>query len=241
MLGCERCTLTHSPGAAVLLPLPLVTGLGLELGLVVPDATRASSVAAVPVDVAALVAVAVAVAVVVAVAVAVAVAVPAGVPVAVLVTVGDGVRSGPWLRLGDGDHATGGSVVWAEWLADGLVAGGLVEGELVEGELVEGDGDREGEGESDREGDGEGVGVPEDGSAWHTVSVFAAVVRGAACAVPRTPRVRKLPLSKVTAVTLTCAKRMRDRLSTLLVRVTVCSSGFVGDSGMDGYAGTHFR
>jgi hypothetical protein len=37
MLDCERWTLTHSSGGAVVLlplPLPLVVGLGSELGLV---------------------------------------------------------------------------------------------------------------------------------------------------------------------------------------------------------------
>jgi hypothetical protein len=233
MLGWERCTLTHSSGAAVVvaLPLPLlVCGLGLEFGLVVPIATCASRVAAVAVDVDVAVAVLVGVLVMVLV----------GVLVAVLAPAGDGVRSGPLLTLAGGDHTVGGSVTLAEWVADGLVAGGLVAG-LVEGGLVEGDGD--GEGERDREGDGVGVGVgvAEDGSAWHTVSVFVAVVLGAACAVPRRPRVRKLPLSKVTAAALACAKRIKDRPSTLLVRVAVCSSWFVGDSGTDGYAGTHFR
>jgi hypothetical protein len=237
MLGWERCTLTHSSGAAVVVALPLpplVCGLGLEFGLVVPIATCASRVAAVAVDVA----VAVLVGVLVMVLVGVLVMVLVGVLVAVLAPAGDGVRSGPLLTLAGGDHTVGGSVALAEWVADGLVAGGLVAG-LVEGGLVEGDGD--GEGERDREGDGVGVGVAEDGSAWHTVSVFVAVVLGAACAVPRRPRVRKLPLSKVTAATLACAKRIKDRPSTLLVRVAVCSSWFVGDSGTDGYAGTHFR
>ena len=256
MLGWERCTLTHSSGAAVvvallllllpplllpplLLPLLLlVCGLELEFGLVVPIATCASRVAAVAVAVD--VAVAVLVGVLVMVLVAVLVGVLVGVLAPVLAPVGDGVRSGPLLTLAGGDDTVGGSVALAEWVADGLVAGGLVAG-LVEGGLVEGDGD--GEGERDREGDGVGVGVgvAEDGSAWHTVSVFVAVVLGAACAVPRRPRVRKLPLSKVTAAALACAKRIKDRPSTLLVRVAVCSSWFVGDSGTDGYAGTHFR
>jgi len=241
MLGWERCTLTHSSGAAVvvallllLLPLLLlVCGLELEFGLVVPIATCASRVAAVAVDVdvavAVLVGVLVAVlvgvlvAVLVGVLVMVLVAVLVGVLVAVLAPAGDGVRSGPLLTLAGGDDTVGGSVALAEWVADGLLAGGLVAG-LVEGGLVEGDGD--GEGERDREGDGVGVGVgvAEDGSAWHTVSVFVAVVLGAACAVPRRPRVRKLPLSKVTAAALACAKRIKDRPSTLLVRVAVCSS-----------------
>jgi hypothetical protein len=41
------------------------------------------------------------------------------------------------------------------------------------------------------------------------VAAWFAVVVVAACALPSRPRVRKLPLSKVTAATLTCAKRMR--------------------------------
>ena len=105
------------------------------------------------------------------------------------------------LRAG-GSTVGGGLLAVAVWLGDGLV-----EGELVEGE---GDGDGEGEGERDSEGDGDGdgVGVLDDGSAWHTLSVFAGVVVGAACAVPSTPRARKLPVSKVPAATLTCAKRI---------------------------------
>jgi hypothetical protein len=95
---------------------------------------------------------------------------------------------------------------------------------VVEGER-DGDGEGDGEGEGERggegDGDGEGVGVPDESSAWHTVSVFdvvAALAAGAACAVPSMPTVRKLPLSKVTAVTLTCAKRIK------LARLR-CSSG----------------
>jgi hypothetical protein len=64
------------------------------------------------------------------------------------------------------------------------------------------------------------------------VSVFVvfAVCPGVdAWALPSRPRARKPPLSKVTAAALTCAKRIKDRLSTLLVRVTVCSSWFGGD------------
>jgi len=100
---------------------------------------------------------------------------------------------------------------------------------VVEGERDgdgEGDGEGDGDGEGERggegDGDGEGVGVPDEGSAWHTVSEFdvvAALAAGAACAVPSTPTVRKLPLSKVTAVTLTCAKRIK------IARLR-CSSGF---------------
>jgi hypothetical protein len=210
MLDCERWTLTHSSGGAVVPvpPLPLVAGLGSELGLV---AARASSVEA-------AVRVAVAEDVAVAVPVALAVAVPVALDVPEADVEGDGevVLLDPALTLAGDGNTLGRVLAVAEWFADGLL------------ELVDGDGEGDGEGDGDREGDGdgdgEGVGVPEAGSAWHTVSVLAVVVRGAACAVPSTPRVKKLPLSKVTAATLTCAKRIKNRLSTLLVRVTVCSS-----------------
>jgi len=195
MLDWERWTLTHSSGGAVVpvLVLPLFCGLGLELGLA---ATRASSAAAVA-DV-------------------------ADVPDCE----GDGevswegggevVWGGTLLALAGGSTVDGRVVAAAEVLADGLVEG---EGE---GE-VEGEGDGEGEGEcgGEDEGDGEGVGVLADGSAWHTLSVFAVVAAGAACAacaVPSAPRVSKLPLSKVTAATLTCAKRIR-------IACLRCSSG----------------
>jgi hypothetical protein len=206
MLDCERWTLTHSSGGAVVPvpPLPLVAGLGFELGLV---AARASSVEA---------AVRVAVAVPVALALAVAVPVALDVPEADVEGDGEVVLLGPALTLaGDGD-TLGRVLAVAEWFADGLL-------ELVDGD-GEGDGEADGDREGDGDGDGEGVGVLEAGSAWHTVSVLAVVVAGAACAVPSTPRVKKLPLSKVTAATLTCAKRIKNRLSALLVRVTVCSS-----------------
>jgi hypothetical protein len=118
----------------------------------------------------------------------------------------------PPLALTEAGDLVGGSLATAEWLADELAeAEGDVEGE--------GDGDRDGEGE----GEGEGEGVAEAGIAWHTVSVlvaavFVAAAFGAACAVPTTPRARKLPLSKVTAATLTCAKRIR-------IACLRCSSG----------------
>jgi hypothetical protein len=232
MLACERWTLTHSSGGAVVLPLavgvglplPLAVGLGSELGLVVTSVASA-----------ALVVLAVLVTVVLAVAVAVAVAVPVAVAVAVLgavavaVSVPDGdveadrdgevVRLGPPLTLTGGGNILGGALAAAEWLAVGLL-------ELVESD-GEGDGVGDGDGDGEGDDDGVGVGVPEGGRAWHTVSVLLAlfvIARGAACALPSTPRVRKLPLSTVTAATLTCAKRIKNRLSTLLVRVTVCSS-----------------
>jgi hypothetical protein len=204
MLDCERWTLTHSSGGAVVpvlpLPLPLVTGLGSELGSELGlVATSASSV-------------------------------PAAVPVAVAVAVPDGdadgdgevVSVGPPLARTGGGNTLGVEVGAAELFVAGLL-------ELVEGD-GEGDGDGEvdGEGDSDEDGegdgDGEGVGVLEAGSAWHTESVLAAGASEAACAWPSMPRVRKLPLSTVTAAALTCPKRIKDRLSTLLVRVTVCSS-----------------
>jgi hypothetical protein len=108
--------------------------------------------------------------------------------------------------------------------------------------LGEGEGDGEGDGDGDGEGDGEGdgVGVPEAGSAWHTVSVLMVVARGAAAAVPSTPKVRKLPLSTVTAATLTCAKRIR-------IACLRCSSGLPcalrdSEATRDRMGtGTHFR
>ena len=212
MLDCERWTLTHSSGGAVVpvlpLPLPLATGLGSELGLV---ETSASSVPA---------AVREAVAVALAVPVAVAVAVPVAVPDGDAEGDGEVVFVGPPLARTGGGNTLGVEVGAAELFVAGLL-------ELVEGD---GDGDAEGDGEGDRdgegegEGDGEGVGVPGAGSAWHTESVLAAVAREAACALPSMPRVRKPPLSTVTAAALTCPKCIKDRLSTLLVRVTVCSS-----------------
>jgi hypothetical protein len=105
----------------------------------------------------------------------------------------DGEAVGRGLRVvrAEGDDAVDGSPAEEVWVAGGLVVG---------------------------EGSGEGVGVPEGGRAWHTVSVFAVVAIGAACASASRVRVRKLPLSKVTAATLTCAKRIR-------IACLRCSSG----------------
>jgi hypothetical protein len=187
MLDWERWTLTHSSGEAgalvlllpglllvgllvgLLLPVPLLLGLGLV-------ATSASSVAAVA---------------------------PAAADVPDLGGEDD-VRQGPHEgdgradREGEGEAVGRGlRVAWAEGddAVDGS-PGGLVGGE----------------------GDGAGVGVLEAGRAWHTVLVFAVVAIGAACASASRLRVRKLPLSKVTAATLTCAKRMR-------IACLRCSSG----------------
>ena len=164
--------------------------------------------------------VALAVLVAVAAPVAVGVLVGVGAPVAVALDVPDGdvdadrdgefVWPGPPLTLSGGENRFGDVLAVAEWLGDALL-------ELVEGD-GEGDRIRDGDGDGDGEGDGDGVGVAEAGSAWHTVSVLFVVARGAASALPSTPRVRKLPLSKVTAATLTCAKRIR-------MACLCCSSG----------------
>lgn len=212
----------------LLLP-PLAAGLGSELA-----ATWAASVAGVEL-------VAVALALLVALALVVALALLVGLALLVALGVPDGdadadrdgefVWPGPALTLTGGGNRVGGVLAAAEWLGDALL-------ELVEGDGErdrDGDGDGDGDGECDGDGDGEGVGVPEAGSAWHTVSVLFVVARGAASALLSTPRVRKLPLSKVTAATLTCAKRIR-------IACLRCSSGLpcsLRDSeatrGSDGY------
>jgi len=171
--------------------------------------------------------------------VAVALAVPVAVAVLVALAVPDGdadadcdgefVWPGPPLTLTGGGNWLGGVLAAAELLGDAPF-------ELAEGD-GEGDGDGDGDGdpEGDGEGDGDGVGVPEAGSAWHAVFVLFGVVSGAASALANTPRVRKLPLSRVTAATLTCAKRIR-------IACLRCSSGLpcaLRDSeatrGSDGY------
>jgi hypothetical protein len=201
MLDCERWTLTHSSGeAGALALLPgLLLLLGLLLGLLPTPlllglglglvVTEASSAAAV-----ALVA--------------------AEVP-----DVGEEDDVRPGFCEGDGrldrdadDEENEGEgeavlrglrVAWGEG-DDGSAAGE----DWVAGGLVAGEGD----------GEGVGVGVPDGGSAWQTMSVFAVVVNGAACASASRPRARKLPLSKVTAATLTCMKRIR-------IACLRCSSG----------------
>ena len=187
MLDWERWTLTHSSAGAVVpvLALLLFPGLtlelelGLGLGLVATCISSAAAVAEVP-----------------------------GVPE----LDADGA--------GEVNPEGGGVAVWSGTLLALRVAGSTVGGALLgvavllAGVLVEGEGDGDGEGEGEGErrgngdGDGEGMGVPDDGSAWHTLFVVAGVGPGAACAVPSTPRVRKLPLSKVTAAALRCAKRI---------------------------------
>jgi len=79
--------------------------------------------------------------------------------------------------------------------------------------------------------------VLEAGSTWQLVSVFAPALvevpglgeaapglSALACAVPvSAPRVRKHPPTTLSAITRTCARRMRIALSPLLIRLTVCS------------------
>jgi len=116
------------------------------------------------------------------------------------------------------------------------------------GELEEGDGEGfgvlvgVGVGVGVLVGVGVGVGVLVAGSTWHVVAALtpvpalvevprlgeAAGLSPLARAVPgspaSTPRVRKLPASTLSTATRTCASRMKIALSTLLIRVTVCSS-----------------
>jgi hypothetical protein len=87
---------------------------------------------------------------------------------------------------------------------------------------------------------GVGDGVPDEGSAWHFVSVFALALADAlglgeaaascivaAWAVPgppvSAPRARKPPDSTLSTAARTCARRMKLALSTLLIDVTVYS------------------
>jgi hypothetical protein len=210
MLDWERWTLTHSSAGAVVPVLALLLFFGLTLELGLVATLTASAAAEAEVP---------------------------GVPERDADGVGEVYPEGDvvvvWraalLALRVAGSTVGGGLAVAVWLA-----GGLVEGE--------GDGDGEGEGERLGEGDGDGevVGVPDDGSAWHTLLAFAGVALGAACAVPSTPRVRKLPLSKVTAATLTYAKRIRiaclRRSSGLpcALRDSEATRGRMG-------TGTHFR
>jgi hypothetical protein len=157
---------------------------------------------------------------------------------AVAVRGGEGDLSGD--GDADGEASLSGLLLLTEGFGSGLllaVLGGfgcgllaLAEGRGVDESLAEGDllpeglgeavadGVGLGECEEDGEGedDGEGEGLADKGTAWHVV--FAVDAWGAACALPRTPRERKLPLSKVTAAALTCAKRIR-------IACLCCSSG----------------
>ena len=84
----------------------------------------------------------------------------------------------PPLALTGGGDTVGGVARRREWLAD----------ELAEGEGDgEGEGDRDGEWDGEGDGDGEGVGVPEEGSAWHTLSVFVLAASGPPARCPGHP------------------------------------------------------
>jgi hypothetical protein len=193
MLDCELCTLTHSwVGGAELalaleLALPLAPVLVPPLGLAAMKASRV--VEAVPPDAEAEVA-----------------DDEAGVPDDDEPDDDDGE---PVCRdcAGEADADWFGPAVTLVAFVAGAAVEELLEEEEVEGDgLGEGDGEGEGEGLGDGEGEGEGLGDADDGSAWHTA--FVAVACGAAYAVSSRPRVRKPPLSKVTAATRTCPKRI---------------------------------
>ena len=221
MLDCERWTLTHSSGwAAVLVGL----GLALVLGLAAMKASsEAETVADAEVwdddgeaepgwD---------------------------GEPV----PEGDPVPEGEVDAEGepeagvedDGEGVTG--VLLGAVLGLGLDAGALGEAEVEEAD---------GEGVGDFEvgvGVGVGEGVLAAGSTSHLVSVLAPAlveVPGLAEAAPSfivparatpgqpasTPRIRKTPVSRLSTIARTCARRIKIALSTLLIGVTVCSSWY---------------
>lgn len=137
----------------------------------------------------------------------------------------------------DGEGVTG--VLLGAVLGLGL---GLDAGALGEAEVEEADG----EGVGDFEvgvGVGVGEGVLAAGSTSHLVSVLAPAlveVPGLAEAAPSfivparatpgqpasTPRVRKTPVSRLSTIARTCARRIKIALSTLLIGVTVCSSWY---------------
>jgi hypothetical protein len=108
-----------------------------------------------------------------------------------------------------GGEVAAGEVVGGEVVGDEVVGVGVGEGDGDGEDEGDGDGDGEDEGDGDRDGEDDG----EDGSAWHTGFAAAAAVAcdtsGAASALPGTLRVRKPPLSSVTAATRTCPKRIR--------------------------------
>ena len=130
----------------------------------------------------------------------------------VVVAEGDGepVCAAEPVGAEDGDAGCAGLLLGVA-MGAAAAADPLAEGELVGDEEGEGVGDDDGDGDGD--GDGDAEGDAGDGSAWHTTFAAAAAFpcdsTGAACALPSTPRVRKPPLSRVTAATRTCPKRIR--------------------------------
>jgi hypothetical protein len=143
----------------------------------------------------------------------------------------DPVGEGDRFADADGELDWTGAPLWLaageEEVGGSLLGGSLLGGSLGELLLGDGEGDGDGEAEWDGDGEGDGDGEAEAGNAWHTVSVSDAAaalgLAAAGSAVPSTPRMRKLPLTTVTAASRTCAKRISG-LSPLLVRVTVFSS-----------------
>ena len=199
MLDCERWTLTHSSGWAdvlVELGLALVLALALWLGLAARrTASEAEAVAEAEV----------------------------------------------WDEDGEADGEPADPVGDPDGDPDGDLTGGLdVEGAPEAEEDGVGVGVGVGVGDFDGFGFGVGVGVGvgegvlEAGSTWQLVSVFALALVDVpalgeaaasrselACAVPgrpaSIPRMRKPPPSTLSAVTRTCARRMRIALSPLLI------------------------
>jgi hypothetical protein len=122
-----------------------------------------------------------------------------------------------------------------------LVGAGPVEDALVEGEPVgEGVvGEGVGVGDGEGVGEGEGDGDAEGGSARQTTFAVAAAfpcgTSGAASALPSRPRVRKPPLSRATAVTRTCPKRIRIACSRSSPGLPCAVRQFGDGWGPDGY------
>jgi hypothetical protein len=130
------------------------------------------------------------------------------------------------------------------WAGDADVADADAEDPLVDGvTLGEGVGEGVGDGDGEVEGEGDGDGDGEDeataGSAWHTgVGAAAACsweVSGAACALPSAPRVRKPPLSAVTAATRTCPRRIRIACLRRSSGLPCAVGQFGGERAPDGY------
>jgi len=224
MLDCERWTLTHSSGwADVLVELGLALAFGLALGLALWPGLAAKWAAS-----------------------------EAEAVAEAEVWDDDGEADGePADPVGDPEGDVDGEFdLEAEpdgegdaGLLLGLSLGVVVAGGELEAPEAETDGvgvgvgvgvfDGFGVGFGVGVGVGVGDGVLEAGSTWQTVSVFALAEAAAsrselACAVPgrpaSTPRVRKPPPSTLSAVTRTCARRIRIALSPLRIGVAVCSS-----------------
>ena len=139
---------------------------------------------------------------------------------------------------GDGDGDTG---VVLGVLVGSVPDDGEAVGEAEPEELEEPDGDGDGDGDFDvGEGVGVGVAVAAAGSTSHLVSMFAAALvealelaeaapgfivpaRAAPGQPASMPRVRAPPATRLSTAGRTCARRMKTALSPLLFEVTVCS------------------